>query len=109
VGRPAVRQAGPREATLDLRREGRAIVNCLVRDASGWRELAHEIARNGGPQSKRGQILRRYGMPPERLTRADGRVEWRYASVTYVFEGDTLVEARRHGAEARADRRRGAS
>lgn len=84
----------PRDITRDLRRSSRAVQTVLVEDASGWAELVASIARAGGPETKRGKILRRYGHPRETVTLEDGRVEWRYPNVTYVFQGDTLVESR---------------
>ncbi|MDQ7005621.1 MAG: hypothetical protein Q9Q40_00130 [Acidobacteriota bacterium] len=102
-----VRYAPPEEKNITrlLRRRSRAVVNCRVGDAPGWAEVEHAIARAGGPESKRGRILRRHGMPRETLTLQNGAVEWRYPRVTYVFHGDDLVESRRRPAPRQVSRK----
>ncbi len=87
--------AQDRKITRDLRRKEHVVANCSVADARGWAELAHEIERAGGVGTKRGQILRRHGMPQETVSLEGGVVEWRYPGVIYVFRNGELVESKR--------------
>lgn len=90
----------PRDITAEIRELGRAIVSFAVNDAPGWAEIAQAIERVGGLDSKKGMVLRSHGTPPERLVTRQGRNEWRYESVIYVFEGETLVRTQpRTGAD----------
>ncbi|RMG48482.1 MAG: hypothetical protein D6718_01740 [Acidobacteria bacterium] len=91
----------PRDITRDLRR-GHASVVFRLPDAHAWAELRREIDRAGGPESARGRILRHHGLPPERVVGLDGREEWIYPGVTYVFSGGELVETRGGPAVVRA-------
>ncbi|UCF67012.1 MAG: hypothetical protein JSV80_14695 [Acidobacteriota bacterium] len=94
----------PRDVARRLRRDGHAVLALAVEDAPGWPDVAHEIKRSGGVRSPRGSVLRRYGLPPEMVTQIDGREQWRYPEVTFVFDRERLVET--HPAEvARADSR----
>lgn len=97
----------PREIGDDLRRDRDVTVTFRVEDAPGWHELVREIERVGGPDSKRGKILRRRGMPPETLVTLDGRVEWRYKGVTFVFEGGELTDIVRDDARVAGGREMG--
>ncbi len=95
-GWDALRYAAPGEVevTRGLRDRGRAVVSCVAEDAPGWRALAQEIERVGGPGSDRGQVLRRHGLPPETVTAADGSVEWRYpGGAVFAFRDGALVRA----------------
>lgn len=49
-----------------------------------------------GAASRRGQILRSLGMPTRRTAGDEGRVTWEFAraGVTYVLDGDTVIETR---------------
>ena len=76
-----------------LRERGRAVVACLVNDAPGWPALSREIARVGGPESDRGRVLRRMGLPPETFVGKDGHIEWRYPGAVYAFRDGILVTA----------------
>jgi hypothetical protein len=99
----------PDEVGDALRARGYAVAALLAEDARGWPELRREIERAGGPRTKRGTILRSHGLPPETLTTVEGRTLWRYPHVTYVFEGETLVETRREARARTATQPRGAS
>jgi hypothetical protein len=90
----------PRDIGRELRRGKDVSATFRVEDAPGWHELQREIERVGGLDSKRGKILRRRGMPPETLTTVDGRVEWRYPGVTFVFDGEELVDIQRQPSRA---------
>ncbi|HHN73992.1 MAG TPA: hypothetical protein ENK10_02060 [Acidobacteria bacterium] len=102
-----VRYAVPAEKNLtgELRRRPRVVANCRVEDAVGWAEVEHAIARAGGPQTRRGRVLRRHGLPLETRTTEDGAVEWHYPRVTYVFRGDSLVESRPEPAPRQVSRK----
>lgn len=91
-----------RDVTRSLRSRGRAVVAIRVADAPGWSELAREIAREGGAFTERGKILRDRGMPLEKVALADGREEWRFSDVRFVFRGAQLLETRREPAAAEA-------
>jgi hypothetical protein len=97
----------PRDVTRELRDGKDVSATFRVRDAPGWHELQREIQRAGGPNSKRGKILRRRGLPPETLTTVEGRVEWRYPGVTFVFEGEELVDIQREPSRASGRRASG--
>jgi hypothetical protein len=94
----------PKEVTRELRRGEDVSATFRVDDAVGWRELKREIERVGGRDSKRGKILRKRGHPPEVLTTVDGREEWRYPGVTFVFEAGELVDIERRPAQVSDER-----
>lgn len=96
----------PKEVTRELRRDEDVSATFRVEDAAGWLELKRQIERAGGPDSKRGKILRKRGHPPEVLTTVGGREEWRYPGVTFVFEAGELVDIERRPARA-SERRSG--
>lgn len=52
-----------------------------------------------GPGSHRGQILRSLGLPTRQEPRDEGKELWVYAAsgVTYLLDGDTVLETRRGG------------
>ena len=88
----------PIEVSESLISSGQALANVLVRDARGWRELAHEIRRAGGVRSERGRILRSHGLPTQTLGSTAGTVVWTYPHVSYVFRNGELVETREQSA-----------
>jgi hypothetical protein len=106
-----LRYAPPAPMRLDdeARRGGTEIVTIVVEDARAWREIEREIRRVGGADTDRGRLLRRLGLPPEVVARADGRIEWRYPDVTYVFQDAELVETRRSSRARRSSSPRGES
>jgi len=55
-----------------------------------------------GAASRRGQILRSLGLPSRRTPGEEGRETWEFAKagVTYVLEGDRVVETRRDAPRA---------
>lgn len=82
------------DITRDFRRRNHAVVTIALADASGWRELQRELDQVGVATS-RGKILRRHGFPNETVQLAGGGLEWRYPSVTYVFDvAGQLIESR---------------
>lgn len=91
------------EVSESLVSSGQALANVLVRDARGWRELAHEIRRAGGVRSERGRILRTHGLPTQILGSTAGTVVWTYPNVSYVFRNGDLVETREQSVRADGD------
>lgn len=86
-----------RDITGRMNPQGRAIANCLVEDAPGWAGLFREIQRAGGPDTEKGKILRRLGMPPEKVALEGGGEEWRYPGAIFVFQGERLTATRQAG------------
>ncbi len=82
------------DITRNIRQGSHGVVTFALADASGWRELRRELDRVGATTS-RGKILRRHGFPRETVQLAGGGLEWRYPSVTYVFDtAGQLIETR---------------
>ena len=85
----------PLDVTDRLRRDGATTVNPVLRFQPSWSEAERQIAFYG-PESERGRILRRHGVPEKRETPAgpgDATEAWWYYAdgVTYWFSGPTLI------------------
>jgi len=61
-----------------------------------WPEV-RKLVDEYGAASRRGQIVRALGLPTRRVSGEEGREIWTYeaAGVTYVLEGDKVIETRR--------------
>jgi len=89
------RQPEPLDITELLRRDRTVIVNQLLRFQSAWTEVERQIVFYG-PDSERGQILRKHGLPDKRegsrTAEGDSEVWWYYADgVSYWFTGEKLT------------------
>jgi hypothetical protein len=85
----------PLDVTDRLRRDGTTTINPVLRFQPSWSEAERQIAFYG-PESERGRILRRHGVPEKRETPAgpgDATEAWWYYAdgVTYWFSGPALV------------------
>jgi hypothetical protein len=85
----------PLDVTDRLRRDGTTTVNPVLRFQPSWSEAERQIAFYG-PESERGRILRRHGVPEKRETPTgpgDQTEAWWYYTdgVAYWFSGPTLV------------------
>jgi YD repeat-containing protein len=85
----------PLDVTDRLRRDGTTTVNPVLRFQPSWPEAERQIAFYG-PESERGRILRRHGVPEKRETPAgpgDATEAWWYYAdgVTYWFSGSALI------------------
>jgi len=88
------RKPEPLNITLLLGRDKTVTVNQVLQRHPSWAEVERQIAFYG-PDSDRGRILRRHGLPEKRETATIGDatsdVWWYYADgVSYWFAGDTL-------------------
>lgn len=61
-----------------------------------WPEV-RKLVDEYGAASRRGQIVRALGLPTRRVSGEEGREIWTYdaAGVSYVLEGDKVIETRR--------------
>lgn len=89
------RQPEPLDITELLRRDRTLIVNQVLKFQPAWTEAERQIAFYG-PDSERGQILRKHGLPDKRegsrTAEGDSEVWWYYADgVSYWFTGEKLT------------------
>ena len=89
------RQADPLEITQLLGRDVRLVIKQVLRFHPAWTEVERQIAFYG-PDSERGQILRKHGLPDKRegfrTAEGDSEVWWYYADgVSYWFTGEKLT------------------
>lgn len=85
----------PLDITPLLERDRTATVNQVLQFHTAWPEVERQIAFYG-PDSERGQILRRHGLPEKREASRSGdtdlEVWWYYADgVSYWFSGGKLT------------------
>jgi len=81
----------------------RAVKNGAAVEANGVLELqptwpeVRKLVDEYGAASRRGQIVRALGLPTRRVSGEEGREIWTYdaAGVSYVLEGDKVIETRR--------------
>jgi hypothetical protein len=71
-------------------------VNGILELQSTWPEV-RKLVDEYGAASRRGQIVRALGLPTRKVSGEEGREIWTYeaAGVTYVLEGDKVIETRR--------------
>jgi hypothetical protein len=71
-------------------------VNALLELQPTWPEV-RKLVDEYGAASRRGQIVRALGLPTRRVSGEEGREIWSYdaAGVSYVLEGDKVVETHR--------------
>lgn len=89
------RQPEPLDITELLRRDRTLIVNQVLRFQPAWTEVERQIVFYR-PESERGQILRKHGLPDKRegsrTPEGDSEVWWYYADgVSYWFTGEKLT------------------
>lgn len=87
-------------ADLDISRqvrEGASIdAGVVLKFHPDWPQV-RALVEDYGAASRRGQIVRSLGLPTRRTAGEEGREIWEFAKagVTYVLEGDRVVETRR--------------
>jgi hypothetical protein len=89
------RQPEPLDITSALGRDRTVIVNQVLRFHPAWTEVERQLTFYG-PDSERGQILRKHGLPEKReespSAQGDAQVWWYYADgVSYWFTGEKLM------------------
>lgn len=89
------RRPEPLDITQLLERDRTLIINQVLRFHPAWTEVERQIAFYG-PDSERGQILRKHGLPEKRegsrTAEGDTEVWWYYTDgVSYWFTGEKLM------------------
>ena len=92
------------EITRQASSGGTVVAHAVLQLQPDWPQVKALIAEYG-PASNRGQILRALGLPKLKETLGEGRELWIFeaAGVSYVIDGDRVVETRRTGRGERPD------